>query len=383
MTPMRMSLKKAWHAGFACLFSVMLAGLARGASAHGLSPELTQEVKASVEKGLAWLKSRQKPNGAWSDEGMPALTALPLWSFAAYGADAKVKEVDQAIAFLLAKQQPDGGIYVPVPGRKGGGLGNYNTSICVAALYATGSREVMPAVLKGRRYIAASQHVGDDVHAGGFGYDKETDRRYSDLNNTHFSMDAMRRTQGSEDSRPAGERRADINWDAALAYVLQMQNAEGETAGGFAYNTQDPKGGVQTNASGRVMLRAYGSMSYAGLLALIHVHLEKNDPRVRSVVDYGSRFWSLEENPGQGQQGLFFYFNIMARALSAAGLDALPKHAAEGEIRWRDEVVRKVISLQKPDGSWVNENNRWWENDPVLATSYALLALEFAAGLTR
>ncbi len=107
------------------------------------------------------------------------------------------------------------------------------------------------------------------------------------------------------------------------------------------------------------------------------------DPRVRSVVAYGSRFWTLEENPGQGQQGLYFYYNIISRALSAAGLDALPKHAAPGEIHWREDLVRKLIALQRPDGSWVNENNRWWENDPVLATSYSLLALEFASGLTR
>ncbi len=362
---------------------VMAVSLAFGAQAQGLSPELTQQARASVRKGLEWLKTRQKTDGAWSDETMPALTALPLWAFAASGEKAYAAEVDKSVSFLLGKQQADGGIYVSAPDRKGGALGNYNTSICVAALYATGKQQVMPAVLKARSYIAASQFSGDDLHAGGFGYDRDAGRRYSDLNNTQFSMDAMRRTQGAEDLRPAGEKRADINWDAALKYVSQMQNTEGETAGGFAYNTQDPKGGVVTNASGRVMLRAYGSMSYAGLLAMVHAQLDKSDPRVRSVVDYGSRFWTLEENPGQGQQGLFFYFNVMARALSAAGMDALPKHAAAGEIRWREEVVRKVMSLQKPDGSWANENNRWWENDPVLATSYSLLALEFAAGMTR
>ena len=365
------------------LILAMAVGFVCGTNAQALSPELANEVKASVLKGLAWLKAQQKPSGAWSDESMPAMTALPLWAFAASSENGYAAETDKAVAFLLSKQQPDGGIYVQVPGRKGGGLGNYNTSICAAALYATGRRDVMPAVLKSRSYIAASQHTGDDLHTGGFGYDKDAGRRYSDLNNTHFSIDAMRRTQGAEDLRPAGEKRADINWDAALRYVSQMQNTEGETAGGFAYNTQDPKGGVVTNASGRVMLRAYGSMTYAGLLAMVHARLEKSDPRVRSAVEYGSRFWTLEENPGQGQQGLFFYFNVMARALSAAGLDALPKHAAEGEIRWREEVLRKVIGLQKPDGSWVNDNNRWWENDPVLATSYSLLALEFASGLTR
>ena len=351
--------------------------------AQGVSTAVLQEAKASVAKGLTWLKTQQKPSGAWSDEGMPALTALPLWACAASGDKSFSTESDKAVAFLLSKQQPDGGIYIPVPNRKGGGLGNYNTSIGVMALQASGTPAAAPAILKARSYIASSQHGGDDSHTGGFGYDKDTQRAYADLNNTHYSMDAMRRTQSVEDFRPAGEKKADINWDAALKYVEQMQNKEGDTAGGFAYNTEDPKGGSVTNSSGRIMLRAYGSMTYAGLMAMLHAHLEKDDPRVRSAVDFGSRFWTLEENPGQGQQGLYFYFNVMARALSAAGLDAIPKHGTAAEIRWREEVVRKLIKLQNPDGSWVNANNRWWENDPVLATSYALLALEFASGLTR
>lgn len=351
--------------------------------AQALSQELTQQAKASVEKGLAWLKSQQKPSGAWSEENMPALTALPLWAIAASGSKGYAPEQERAVACLLGKQRPDGGIYVPLPDRKGSGLGNYNTSISVMALHATGRRDLTPAILKARAYIASSQHFGDDAHAGGFGYDRESQRAYTDLNNTHFSVDAMRRTQAAEDLRPAGEKKADLDWDAALKYVEKMQNKEGETAGGFAYNTEDPKGGTTTNASGKVMLRAYGSMTYAGLLALVHAQLDKSDPRVRSAVDYGSRFWTLEENPGQGQQGLYFYYNVMTRALSAAGLDTLPKANSAEQIRWRADIVRKVVSLQKPDGSWANENNRWWENDPVLATSYALLALEFASGLTR
>jgi len=357
--------------------------LTMAARAQTVAPELTQQARASVEKGLAWLKAQQKPSGAWSEENMPALTALPLWAFAASGATAYAPVQDKAVAYLLSCQRPDGGIYVPQPEKKGSGLGNYNTSISAMALQATGRRETVPALLKARAYIASSQHMGDDSHAGGFGYDKETKRAYADLNNTQFSMDAMRRTQNVEDQRPAGEKKADINWDAALKYVLQMQNKEGETAGGFAYNTEDPKGGTVTNASGKVMLRAYGSMTYAGVLAMVHAQLDKSDPRVRSAVDFGSRYWTVDENPGQGQQGVYFYLNIMARALSAAGVDSLRKSGSSEDIRWREELVKKLIALQKPDGSWVNANNRWWENDPVLASSYALLALEFASGMTR
>jgi squalene-hopene/tetraprenyl-beta-curcumene cyclase len=82
-----------------------------------------------------------------------------------------------------------------------------------------------------------------------------------------------------------------------------------------------------------------------------------------------------------GQQGLYFFFNVISRAMSASGRETLP--GRQGEIHWRKELVKRIVSLQQPDGSWVNNNGRFWENDPVLATSYALLALEFAAGITE
>jgi squalene-hopene/tetraprenyl-beta-curcumene cyclase len=356
--------------------------LAQQSFAEPISPELMQQVKGAVAKGAEWLQKHQRPDGSWSEAGMPALTGLPLWALVASGLPAYQENVDKAVAFVVSKQNPDGGIYVDQSDKKGGGLGNYNTSICVTALHATGRRDLVPAILKARSYIASSQHFGADGHHGGFGYDKNHQRAYADLNNTTFSLDAMRRTQSVEDLRPATEKRADLNWEAALKYVEKLQNKTGETQGGFAYNTSDPKAGATTNRSGTVMLRAYGSMTYAGVLSMLHANLDRSDPRVRGAFGYASKFWSVDEHPGQGQQGLFFYFNIMSRALSAAAVDALPK-ASGGDIRWREEMIKKVISLQKPDGSWSNDNNRWWENDPVLATSYAMLALEFASGLTR
>jgi squalene-hopene/tetraprenyl-beta-curcumene cyclase len=44
-------------------------------------------------------------------------------------------------------------------------------------------------------------------------------------------------------------------------------------------------------------------------------------------------------------------------------------------VNWRDELTKKLLSLQKPDGSWSNETGRWMEKDPVLVTSYVVLAL--------
>jgi len=46
------------------------------------------------------------------------------------------------------------------------------------------------------------------------------------------------------------------------------------------------------------------------------------------------------------------------------------------KIHWRTELTKKLLNLQKPDGSWMNDNGRRWEKDPVLTSCYALLCLE-------
>ena len=126
---------------------------------------------------------------------------------------------------------------------------------------------------------------------------------------------------------------------------------------------------------------AYGSITYAGLLALLYAEVPRDDPRVVSAVDFAARHWTLDENPGMGDQGLYFYYNVIARALTAGGMDAIArKDGAGGPIRWREELACKLTATQRPDGSWANVNNRFWENDPVLATAYALLALRHAQG---
>ena len=338
---------------------------ASGAVAPGL-------VDAAIERGVAFLKTQQALDGSFSDSHMPALTALPLWAFVRSGAGDSPAATNAA-NFVLGTQREDGGFYVPRPGRGGSGLGNYNTGVCMSALHESGLAPAS-AILKARDYVAGSQLTGDDTLSGGFGYDRAMRRRYADLNNTVYAMDAMRRTQSAEEFRPAGEKRADLDWSRALAYVSSLQSREGSAAGGFAYNDRTPQGGTSTNAaSGKVTLRAYGSMTYAGVLAMVHCELPKSDPRVKSAFEYCAAHWSLEENPGMGRQGLFFYYDILSRALAAAGT---PLTAADGgTVDWRGQLAAKLVALQKADGSWCNDNNRFWENDPVLCTSYALLAL--------
>ncbi len=330
------------------------------------------EIDAAVKKGVAFLLTKQAEDGHFSDAQMPALTALPLWALVR-GGEGGGEAAKKAAAFVVGTQRPDGGFYVPKPGRGGSGLGNYNTSVCVSALYES-SLAPMQAILDARTYIASSQLTGDDTMAGGFGYDRASRRRYADLSNTSYALDAMRRTEAAEDFRPKGQKRADLDWAKAVEFVTHLQEHTGERAGGAAYNDRTPQGGVATNSSGRVQLRAYGSMSYAAVLSLCHAKLSRGDHRVRSALEYCSKFWTLDENPGQGNQGLYYSYDILARALSVTGLEELTRPDGT-KIAWKRELAAKLLSLQAADGSWCNDNNRFWENDPVLVTSFAVLTL--------
>lgn len=365
-------MKRMWTAAMAALLLTTDAG--------ALDPEARADGETALRKGLAWLVAKQKDDGAWSNERFPALTGLPLWALAEafpehpeYAAN-----IAAAVVFLKGKAQPDGGIYVPDPRRGGSGLGNYNTSICMMALQATGRKDVIPLILKARTFTANTQLTGSDVHTGGFGYD-QNGRRYSDLSNTAMAIDAMRMTESAEEFRPAGEAKADLDWDAALKYVSSMQSRqEGDDKGGFVYTKCFARPlSADTAGAERPRLQAYGSITYDGLLSLLHCRLTPKDPRVVSALDYCARHWTLEENPGQGAQGVYFYYEILTRALNASRTGMIERVGGK-KVDWRTEVIRKVVSLQKQEGQWVNSNNRWWESDPVLATSYSLICLEHA-----
>jgi squalene-hopene/tetraprenyl-beta-curcumene cyclase len=134
-------------------------------------------------------------------------------------------------------------------------------------------------------------------------------------------------------------------------------------------------GGETNQTTGRVALRSYGSISYAGLLSYIYANMNKDDPRVVAVFDWLRENYTLKENPGMGPQGLYYYLHTMAKALTLYGVDSLELKGG-AKINWRKELAMRLINLQQNDGSWVNDNGRWWERDPNLVTAYAIISLE-------
>jgi squalene-hopene/tetraprenyl-beta-curcumene cyclase len=110
---------------------------------------------------------------------------------------------------------------------------------------------------------------------------------------------------------------------------------------------------------------------------MIYAHVKKDDPRVVSAVQWAARHWSVDENPGMGTKGLYYYYYIMAKALSLMQTDSIP--GATGEpIPWKQQLMGKLVKVQQADGSWMNTDNTFWEGDAALVTAYGVLTLQYA-----
>ncbi|MBT5925441.1 MAG: cycloartenol synthase, partial [Verrucomicrobia bacterium] len=81
------------------------------------------------------------------------------------------------------------------------------------------------------------------------------------------------------------------------------------------------------------------------------------------------------ENPGLEQKEVFLYYLLMAKAWTVMNVhDATSVGGAH--LEWRHALALRLLNLQQPNGSWMNETPEGMEQDPVLTTSYALITLE-------
>ena len=353
---------------------------------------LKKEISRATTLGSKFLKEHQNPDGSWSNPEYPALTGLVLYSFLTSPDQIHKAHhpafIQKGLDYIISCAKSDGAIYKEQ-------LPNYNTAICIMTLTAANDPKYYPTIMKARRYIASLQEdrdkkgVADNPYDGGVGYGTKD---HSDMSNTYMALEALRMSEFLESDqhlklyqdlkKMPGKT---LNWDAALKFIERCQNlpayndqawASGDpkNKGGFVYFPGNSKAGEETLPNNKVALRSYGSMTYAGLLSMIYAKLDKDDPRVQAAYEWTSKNYTLDENPGLGQQGLFYYYHTMAKALSAMNVDHLT--APNGKwVDWRKELAQKLVEKQKGDGSWINDSGRWWENDPILVTAYSLIAM--------
>jgi squalene-hopene/tetraprenyl-beta-curcumene cyclase len=353
----------------ACAIATLLAfaTIDSHAAPAKMDPHLRQEARHAVDAGLHFLRENEAADGSLSKS--VGVTALALRAF--LESSRRYNESDGAfitrpVAFILAHVNDDGSISESIANR------SYNTAVALTALAATHNDAYADVMRKGQDFLRNHQvdeDEGYDVshrYYGGIGYGGD---ERPDLSNEYMALEALRAT--ALDPK-------DPVWEKALVFVSRSQNRSESNDqdwagndGGFIYMP----GWNPDNKP----LDSYGGMTAAGLLSLLFAGVDREDPRVKAAYEWIRTNYTLEENPGTGgKNGLFYYYNVYAKCMTAYG--EVDFTDAKGQRHnWRDELATKLVSLQGPDGSWVNhDSNRWWEDNPVLVTSWVVIALNQA-----
>jgi squalene-hopene/tetraprenyl-beta-curcumene cyclase len=340
----------------------------------GAGPD-PKEYQAVLNRAVNFLKKQQLEDGSFSPKiAGPGISALVVAGLLRNGHSPDEPLVAKTLTYMEARVQKDGGIYDKF-------LANYTTSVALMAFREANTNGKYDTLMKKATQFLKSLQYDDSVDEsdpkfGGIGYDKQ---KRPDLSNTQYFLDALLEAGVPKDD-PAVQR--------ALKFVTRCQNLAGEQndqafakkaspedKGGFTYSPVDPDNSPHKTAAGG--LRSSAGMTYAGLKSFLHAGVSKEDPRVRAAVTWIRAHYTLAENPGMGQAGLYYYYHTFAKAMAALGEDIFVDAAGQ-KHDWRRELFEELKKRQKPDGSWSNDKDRQFgENNADLATAFAVLTLSY------
>ncbi|MEQ1731339.1 MAG: prenyltransferase/squalene oxidase repeat-containing protein, partial [Vicinamibacterales bacterium] len=250
---------------------------------------------------------------------------------------------------------------------------HYITAVSTMAFVAGGRAQDKPLIEKARRYLA--DHLLDegegvapsDKFYGGMGYGGTSDGGRADIISLEYGLRAMKEA-GLPDNDPA--------WQKAMKFLERTQNNSetndqqwAKNDGGFIYYP-----GFSQVAGGT---ESYGSATYAGVMSYSWANLKKGDQRAQGTLKWIRNNYTVDENPGLGQKTLYYYYMVFAKALQASG-ETVIVDAKGQRHNWREELGRKLLSLQNAEGYWVNTDKAEMQDNKVLVTAFTMMAIEAA-----
>ncbi len=383
-----------------CIILLLAMGV-QCAQAQVISGDHKRKAELTIGRTIQYLGSRQNLEVlGWDDDpesqAMPAITALVVQGLMLDpGIDETHPLVIQGTRYILRYAKDDGSIH-------GGTSPGYNTAVCLSALGLVRTRQALDAVLAGQRYLKSIQYAESRTPASDslgldqpitidhpfFGGVSGSGEGIPDLPSLSAFLQGLYDTGVSTNDVAYQRAQVFLSRVQMLDEVNEMSYADDSAQGGFIHapvaelaSIEDPAGHsmagtiTELTADGRALTRprAYGSMTYAGFKSLVYANIDPDDPRMASAWKWIQENYTLEENPGMGHEGYYYYLVTMARALDALGVDEINGR------NWREEMIDTIHELQYTNGAYKVLNPRWMENNDVLIAAYALIALQHAA----
>lgn len=351
--------------------------------------EESASCQTAFDRGAQYLLSRQSEDGAWRSDVYghfkhgDALTPLVIVALQqAPESNEMNAAIDRGIQWLMRYVVArkglkesfviDGELQYPV----------YTASLTIIALSDPRQKQHLSIRDAWVRYLLSLQFTGEngwtnsDWQTGGWGYAAMAPVKpkegpippalEANLSATAYALTALQQ---------AGIPHDHAAFAGAAAFVLRCRNPNGS----FFFTPGDPfrnKAGATAEPGGTVRYRGYGSASADGIRCLralgrtgreleqTRQWLHKQFPPDGPFFHHGDFAADREKD----RDAAFFYY--------AAGICA-----ELGDGPRRKSLADVLIDRQKEDGSWRNDLNTVREDDPVVATSLALMALRWKSGM--
>jgi hypothetical protein len=385
-------------------------------------PPSEHDKPAALPRGVAFLVKHQSPDGAWRSDVYgtfkdgTSLTPLVVCALQEAGPAGDREAVRKGSAFLAKLIKPDGSIDVE------GGIDYpvYTAALAVVALSHPDNKEHLKArdawvkYLLDRQLTEALGWKPEDKEFGGWGYCRAVPRKpepgkfappliESNLSGSVFALEALR-AAGVEDT---------VVYEKAAVFVRRCQNwnpyqplrwlpespvpppTSRFLDGGFHFIYDDPvrnKAGVAEQPEGKpALFHSYGSATADGLRALRLCGRDEDKDRVWAAAEWLGRF-RADGHPGEyapqherNRDAVYYYYAASAaKALrgtdyaNAPWIRQLPpfnRPVPSAADSWARPLSAELTKRQKDDGSWVNPVELVRENDPIVATANAVIAL--------
>jgi len=342
-----------------------------------------------VSGGVTWLMGRQHPDDLWHSEYYgnlkegAAVTALALYAISFTNPDevAPYRKQLQAAVDKLTEQVRRQGC---VANRESRDYPTYASAMFLIAVDRL-KLELSPELQKKLvDYLLESQLdeteelSENDLDFGGWDMEGTSDGKRA-TTGTNISVgavvaEALAKRPSEKVDTALGRFRI---WLGRCHNLVGDDNSLGD--GGFFFHPVREHDGnkagwvVEQGQPNRQKPRSYGTSTADGLRGLSYAGtMQSSGSAILSTSLWLSAHPQIDRVPGIDDSGegswseglLFYYWYSLAQCLDFSNLSAI-------KPRLREEILRR----QSADGSWQNANARMREDDPLIATSFALIAL--------
>jgi prenyltransferase beta subunit len=322
-----------WNAGVqASLRAGLLACAAMMLLAVDLTDQLSPPAKLAIERGLAFLASNQRADGAFNDKGGDASGIVAAISIAFMAAGHVPGEgpyshvTGKATQYLLNCIQTNGLVYRP----ESGGPPMYNHGLATLALAEiwgmTGDPRVRNAVQRAVDLICSSQNS-----KGGWRYQPTI--ADDDLSVTVMQLMALRAAKDAGLAVPKEVIAAGID------YVKRCHNSKRSGKdGGFGYIPGGGSGPARTGAG-------VTSLQVAG---------DYRSSEVQEGIEY-----LLECEPvgkRKDENGEFFWYGVYYNTMGIYQAQGLGTWGKAAWAQWYPAVTKRLVESQRPEGRWEGDH---------------------------